>query len=258
MQMRKQAATTVLAPIFDNYRRAKLDVGKVVLCYMQTYIAPGRRLRVIGNDKASWVTATLDMTEGRFDLKVEETNASINDRLETLTVMQTTLPTMIQEGMPIPPEFVDLLPMNPDLRDSWKRLIAWQLTKSGALPPPDWQPGQPMPQQPDPGAAEAQAEQQKVEAESAVEIQKANIKAHADTEIARITNEAKLIIAGMQTPPELHADGFMDDYHGAPAPAPAHPAPQHAAPPPHQPQPQSAQPAPAPAKPKARSPRAPK
>jgi hypothetical protein len=145
MEMRKKAATTVLAPIFDNYRRAKLEVGKVLLCYMQTYIKPGRRLRIIGDGKAGWVEATLEMTEGRFDLKVEETNASINDRMETLTVMQTTLPQMLSTGMPIPPSFVDLLPMNPDIRDEWKRLISWQLTKTGALPPPDWQPGMPMP-----------------------------------------------------------------------------------------------------------------
>jgi hypothetical protein len=57
------------------------------------------------------------MTEGRFDLKVEEANASINDRMETLTVLQTTLPMLLKQGVPVPPEIVDLLPMNPDLRD---------------------------------------------------------------------------------------------------------------------------------------------
>jgi hypothetical protein len=145
LEMRKKAATTVLAPLFDNYRRAKLEVGKVLLCYMQTYIAPGRRLRVIGNGKAGWVTATQDMTEGRFDLKIEEANASINDRLETLTVLQTTLPMLLKQGVPVPPEMVDLLPMNPDLRDSMKRLIAWQLTVNNMLPPPNWQPGMPAP-----------------------------------------------------------------------------------------------------------------
>lgn len=141
MEMRKKAATTVLAPIFDNYRRAKLELGKVLLCYMQTYIKPGRRLRIIGEGKAGWVEATLEMTEGRFDLKVEETNASINDRMETLTVMQTTLPQMLQTGVPIPPGFVDLLPMNPDLRDEWKRMIAWGLQLKGMMPPEWWQPG---------------------------------------------------------------------------------------------------------------------
>jgi hypothetical protein len=143
MEMRKKAATTVLAPLFDNFRRAKLEFGKVLLCYMQTYIKPGRRLRVIGEGKAGWVIATEQMVDGRFDLKVEETNSSINDRLETLTVMQTTLPQMLQAGVPIPPEFVDLLPMNPDIRDAMKRLISWSLTVNNLLPPPDWQPGMP-------------------------------------------------------------------------------------------------------------------
>jgi hypothetical protein len=145
LEMRKKAATTVLAPLFDNYRRAKLEVGKVLLCYMQTYIAPGRRLRVIGNGKASWAVATQEMTEGRFDLKIEEANASINDRMETLTVLQTTLPMLLKQGVPIPPAVVDLLPMNPDLRTEMKRLISWQLTINNMLPPPDWQPGQPAP-----------------------------------------------------------------------------------------------------------------
>jgi hypothetical protein len=141
MEMRKKAATTVLAPIFDNYRRAKLDVGKVLLAYMQRYIKPGRRLRVLGDNKAGWVQATLEMTQGKFDLKVEETNASLNDRMETLTVMQTTLPQIIQAGVPVPPEFIDLLPMNPTIRDAWKRMLAWHLTTQGMMPPDWWQPG---------------------------------------------------------------------------------------------------------------------
>jgi hypothetical protein len=103
MEMRKKAATTVLAPLFDNYRRAKIEVGKVLLCYMQTYIAPGRRLRVIGKARPAGSEATMDMTEGRFDLKIEEANASINDRLETLTVMQTTLPMLLKQGVPMNP-----------------------------------------------------------------------------------------------------------------------------------------------------------
>jgi hypothetical protein len=62
---------------------------------------------------------------------------------------------------------------------------------------------QPDEQQPDP-AAQAQAEAQ-------VEIEKVRIKAQADIEIARINNETKLKIAGMEVPPELQAliDAFQ-------------------------------------------------
>lgn len=157
MEMRKKAATTVLAPIFDNYRRAKLDVGKVLFAYMQRYIKPGRRLRVLGDNKAGWVQATLEMTQGKFDMKVEETNASINDRMETLTVMQTTLPQIIQAGVPVPPEFIDLLPMNPTIRDAWKRMLVWHLTQQGLMPPDGWMPGQPIPMLPPPGGVPTEA-----------------------------------------------------------------------------------------------------
>jgi hypothetical protein len=145
LEMRKTAAKAVLAPMFDNYRRAKIELGKVLLAYMQTYIAPGRRIRVLGAEKAGWVTATEDMMQGRFDLKVEEANASINDRMETLTVLQTTLPMLLKQGVPVPAEIVDLLPMNPDLRTEMKRMISWQLTINNMLPPPGWQPGMPAP-----------------------------------------------------------------------------------------------------------------
>ena len=154
MEMRKKAASTVLAPLFDNYRRAKLETGKVLLCYMQTYLPVGIKKRVLGAEKAGWVEITEEMTMGRFDLKVEETNATINDRMETLTVLQTTLPMLLKEGIPLPPETVDLLPMNPAIRDEMKRMIAWHLTVNGMMPPPDWQPGMglPPPALPAPGA----------------------------------------------------------------------------------------------------------
>jgi hypothetical protein len=52
---------------------------------------------------------------------------------------------LLKQGVPVPPEIVDLLPMNPDLRDEMKRMIAWQLTVNNMLPPPGWQPGMPVP-----------------------------------------------------------------------------------------------------------------
>ena len=153
MEMRKKAATTVLAPLFDNFRQAKLELGRVLLAYIQTYVSVGRRIRVLGDDAAEYVPMTQEMALGDFDLKVEETNASINDRITALTVLQTTLPQWIKAGTPVPPEVVDLLPIQPKVRDAMKRQLAWQLATSGQLPPPDWQPGMPVPPAaPPPGA----------------------------------------------------------------------------------------------------------
>lgn len=145
MEMRKKAASTVLAPLFDTYRMAKLELGKVLLCFIQTYIPVGRRVRVLGKDSAATVQMTEDASLGTFDLKVEEANASVNDRISTLTVMQTTLPALMNAGVPIPASMVKLLPIDTEIQDEMYRMISWQQLQAGQLPPPDWQPGMPNP-----------------------------------------------------------------------------------------------------------------
>lgn len=153
MEQRSQAAKTVLAPIFDNNRRSKKELGKVLLAYIQTYVSRGRRVRVLGPEGAQYVEMTEQMQLGRYDMVVEETNSTVNDRIATLNIMQTTLPQMMKAGVAIPPEFIDLLPMPPHIRDAMKRQLAWQQLIDGTTPPPGWQPGMPDPRIPPPGAA---------------------------------------------------------------------------------------------------------
>lgn len=154
MEMRTKAAKTVLAPIFDNFRQAKHEIGRVLLAYIQTYVPPGRRLRVLGEDGPAYVEMTEQMQLGRYDLAVEETNSTVNDRVATLNILQTTMPQMVKAGMSITPEFVDLMPMPPHIRDAWKRQISWDMTLAGRLPPPGWNPGDPIPlPAPQPGLA---------------------------------------------------------------------------------------------------------
>lgn len=153
MEQRAKAAQTVLAPLFDNARRSKKILGKVLLAYMQAHLSIGRQIRILGADGAELIEVDQDMKSGRYDLQVDEANSTVNDRIATLNLMQTTLPTLVDRGVPIPPDIVDLIPMETKLRDSWKRMIYWQLQMSGALPPPDWQPGDPIPLPPGaPGA----------------------------------------------------------------------------------------------------------
>lgn len=145
MEMRQKAAKTVLAPIFDHYRQSKKELGMVLLAYMQTYISAGRRLRILGPEGSSYVEMTEQMQLGRYDVTVEETNSTINDRMATLGVLQTTLPQLAKAGVPVPPSIIDLMPMQPHIRDDWKRLMEWHMLTTGQLPPPDWQPGMPLP-----------------------------------------------------------------------------------------------------------------
>jgi hypothetical protein len=154
MEQRAKAAQTVLAPLFDNARRSRKLLGKVLLAFMQAHLSPQRQIRILGPDaQAEVVTVTPDMLQGRYDFAVDDTNSTINDRVATLNIMQTTLPQMMKAGVPIPPGIVDLMPMEPQLRQEWKRMISWQLTISGQLPPPGWEPGMPIPMAPPPPGA---------------------------------------------------------------------------------------------------------
>jgi hypothetical protein len=157
MEQRQKAAKTVLAPMFDNNRSSKMELGRVLLAYIQAYISVGRRIRVLGGKDQAYVVMTEDMQLGDYDLTVDETNETINDRIATLNILQTTLPTLMKAGVPVPPSFVDMMPMPPEVKQDWKRLIEWQMQINGMLPPPGWQPGMPVPTPgalaPPPGAA---------------------------------------------------------------------------------------------------------
>lgn len=149
IEKRKASAKTSLAPIFDNYRRTKIELGKVLLAFIQHYIKPGRVIRVVGPDgNSEQVVMSEAMQSGRFDITVDEGEDSINDQFDALYVLQTTLPQMMKAGIPITPEFIDLLPIPPHIRQTWKRQIAWEMTLAGRVPPPGWEPGMPMPPAP--------------------------------------------------------------------------------------------------------------
>ncbi len=145
MEQRRKAARTGLAGMFDNYRHSKIELGKVLLAYIQTYVSVGRQIRVIGPEGSAAVTMSAEMQLGQYDVTVEETDSTVNDRISTLNILQTTLPQLMDSGIPIPPEFIDLLPMPPHIRDAWKRLVQFQMETEGKLPPKDWMPGQPLP-----------------------------------------------------------------------------------------------------------------
>ncbi len=145
MEQRRKAAKTVLAPIFDNFRQTKVELGRVLLAYIQQYITPGRIIRVLGPDRPEPVIMSREMASDRYDITIDETESSENDRLATLSVLQTTLPALAKAGMSITPAVVDLLPMSPNIRDEMKTQLAWEMTLANRLPPPGWKPGMPIP-----------------------------------------------------------------------------------------------------------------
>jgi hypothetical protein len=159
MEMRKKAAMTILATLFDNLRLAKKVLGKLLIVYIQAFMPMNRRIRVLGpNDAPMYAQFTQDLQFARFDAAVDETEATVNDRIQTLTLLQTVLPTLIDAGIPIPPGLIDLFPIPPHVRDEWKAMLMGPPQGApGASPAAP--PGGPAPPSP-PGGPPPQAPQQ--------------------------------------------------------------------------------------------------
>ncbi|MGL6044376.1 MAG: hypothetical protein ACRC1J_10665, partial [Sandaracinobacteroides sp.] len=187
MEQRKKAAQTGLAPLFDNYLWSKKVIGRVLIAVIQTYMSKGRRIRVMGPDNAPlYAEATEGLLTGDYDTAIDETDSTINDRVSTLNLLQTTLPQMVKAGMPIIPEFIDLMPMPPHIRTAWKRQLAWQMASSGASPPKNWKIGDEVPQQqgPSPEEQQAQAEMALEKAKLDAQMQAQQAKQQFDAQLA--------------------------------------------------------------------------
>jgi hypothetical protein len=109
---RKKSALTVLADIFDSFRRFTKERGRVVLYFIQTYINDGRLIRVTGqNGQEQYIPLALRKDAVKYDTIVDEAPSSPNQKEEVFAVMMQLAPLLIQAGIPVPPELVSYLPL---------------------------------------------------------------------------------------------------------------------------------------------------
>jgi hypothetical protein len=134
MELRRKQALTVLQTLFDNLRLSRRILGQVLIAFIQQYMADGRMVRVVGQPTAQYIALTKDLQFAKFDAVVEDSPDSPTDKMATMYILQTTLPILAKMGIPIPPSFVDLLPISPHIRQEWRALIE-QTMMGPALPP---------------------------------------------------------------------------------------------------------------------------
>ena len=89
--MRKQAGMTVLATLFDSLRRFRKMVGRVRLYFIQNFFADGRLIRVAGPDGAKAVPLLKDQCIGEYDVVVDDTPTSPNQREANWQIIQPFL-----------------------------------------------------------------------------------------------------------------------------------------------------------------------
>lgn len=173
---RKQSAMAIIAWAFDSMRRYYKESGRIMLELIREYMADGRLIRIHGEAGAQYVPLMRDRLAGTYDIVVDEAPTSTNMRERVWAVIGQILPTLLQSGIPIPPDVLEYAPIPDDLAQKWKRSM-----------------------QPDPQAQQAQQEQQQQAIELLVRQAMAEIRR---SESVAALNEAKKAEIETKTPVE--------------------------------------------------------
>lgn len=110
--MRKQSAMTILAGMFDSFRRYRKEQGRLILYYITTYLSDGRLIRIGGAENAKYVPLIRQPDTVMYDVIVDDTPNSVNAKEQAWAAMQPMLPMLKDMGAP-PPIWLDILKYSP-------------------------------------------------------------------------------------------------------------------------------------------------
>lgn len=199
---RKQAGMTILAGFFDALREYRKNQGQLMLYYITNFLSDGRLIRIGGQDQAQYVPLVHTPGLVEYDVIVDQTPTSPNQKEATWVVLTQMMPFLAKMGLPVP-VLLDLLECSP-LPTALVAKIRQKLDELAKQPKP-----------PNPEIIRAQAEVQKAQ----IGMQTAQIKGQSDTikaqaDIAKAQGE---IIAGQQQGEQAKADVFLTYAQGAKA-----------------------------------------
>ena len=181
-ESRKISGLTILAPLFDSLKRHQRERGRIVLDFLNRFIADGRAIRITSptGDRMS-VPFRQDPQAATYDIIVDEMPSTPNSKAETFNVLTKLMPIMQSMGMSPPSDLINYMPLPATLVEKWRGELA-QRTE------------QPDPQQQMLQAAtefemmKQQANQQEVQMKSQLEMLKLEFEKEK-TAIATQTNQ---------------------------------------------------------------------
>ena len=190
---RKQAAMTVLAPMFDSLRRYRKQQSRLMLYYIQNFLSDGRKVRIAGPDYAGVVNMTSDVTAGEYDVVIDQAPSSANQKEETWGILSQMMPVMIKMGIP-PTVWMEMLKASP-LPSATVAKITGEMQKEMAKPkppPPEIQKAQvDMQIRQQESQMDMQTQQQQAEFDMQAEMRKAQM----DMQIMMEKNSAAIQVA---------------------------------------------------------------
>ena len=126
---RKRTTVTIVADFFDALRRYRKEQGRVLADFIISYISDGRLVRIAGPGLGKYVPLVKDQLDMAYDIVVDDTPTSPNQKERVFATLVQLIPTLLQAGIPIPPEILDYAPLPGSLIRDWQELLN--------QPPPD-------------------------------------------------------------------------------------------------------------------------
>lgn len=189
---RKQAGLTILAFLFDALRLARKEIGKLRLYYIQNFMSDGRLVRVVGKQMEQYVPLTRDQTAGKYDVIVDESPTSPNQKEQVFSVLMQILPGLMKSGVPVPPNILDYLPLPSSMTEEWKKYIEDQKAASQGQENPEMMK---LKQQAQTDQQKLQMDAQQNQQSMVMEVEKTKLQQQTDLKKAEIDSNTKIKIA---------------------------------------------------------------
>lgn len=98
-RQRKQAASMLLAPFFDGLRRYRKEQGRLMMHLICDYLNDGRLIRIVGPDYEGYAPLVIDPAVQEFDIIVDESPASPNQKEASWMILQQMLPVLLKQPL---------------------------------------------------------------------------------------------------------------------------------------------------------------
>lgn len=207
-EARKRAGFTILALFFDSIRLYRKEHGRLLAEYIREYLSDGRLIRIVGPQGAQHVPLVRDQLALEYDVIVDESPTSPNNKERTFSLMTQLAPVLAQAGVPLPPDILDYSPLPSALVEKWKAHIQ----QNKQLPPQVQALMQDMQSTIQAQQAEIgkmAADKLKMETDKTVELYKITEQAKVDRQLAIIKAESESEKRGVEVY-EANLKALMD------------------------------------------------